>query len=109
MTDWQTMSEDELTDHAEMASGLYEATEDSIWETQLRWIAEERERRTEAAKAAEAQRRRRERARYEASPEGQLAALRSQLREAESALAEAEKSPECPPRSTRTRPSIPTR
>lgn len=91
MTDWDTIQDSELDDHLAMAQGLAEQDED--WTDFLEEVTTERDRRAEVAKAAEAQRRRRERAKYDASPEGKLAALRKDLKDAEQALAESDTSP----------------
>lgn len=92
MTDWDVIQDDELQEHLAMAQGLLAQDED-FWTDYATDVQAEVERRAEASKAAEAQRRRRERARYEASAEGKLAALRKDLKEAEETLANAEKSP----------------
>ncbi|HET6713964.1 MAG TPA: hypothetical protein VFI59_09670 [Actinomycetota bacterium] len=89
-TDWAEYDDDSLEDHLEMAVGLVEQDEDA-WSDFHSEIVAEREKRIQTTKKAEAERRRREAARYAASPQGKLAALKKDLKVAECALAAAER------------------
>lgn len=90
--DWETVTDDELEGHLEMAAGLAEQ-DAGTWQDFAEEVTTERERRAETSKAVEAQRRRREQAKYAASPEGRLSALKKDLAAAQAKLAESDRSP----------------
>ena len=92
---WDLIQDDELQEHLLMAQGLAEQDAEA-WGSFQEEVTSEWEKRVETTKKAEAQRRRREAAKYAASPEGKLAALRKDLAAAEQTLAESDRSPTRP-------------